>query len=359
MVINEITAKNVWEKFFSEVGSPSFHQSWAWGEFQKSLGYKIMRLGIYHKDDLIAIALTIKIRSKRGKFLFIPHGPLFHIHETKLSVSINENKIDTVTEGLNSLTGYLKQAAQEQGFSFIRVAPIFTNNPENNKLFAKLGYRKSPIYIHAETMWVLDITQNEDEILQGMRKTTRYLIRKSIKENIKVTKYNDESAFNEFWKLYEATFNREGFTPYPKQFILKEFQAFNTDQNSLFFLGKVPSKFAQEGLPIFQAGSLVLFTKSSGFYHQGASVHSPYPVTYDLQWHSILEAKRRGCRYYNFYGIYKPGRTPTSWKGLTLFKQGFGGFEVDYVPTHDYVVAKSGYFISSSVDKYLAWRRGI
>src|SRR3989344_139003 len=103
------------------------------------------------------------------------------------------------------------------------------------------------------------------------------------------------------WKIYETTFNREGFTPYPKQFILKEFQAFNIDQNSIFFLGKVPSKFAQEGLPIFQAGSLVLFTKSSGFYHQGASVHSPYPVTYDLQWHSILEAKRRGCRFYNFY----------------------------------------------------------
>jgi lipid II:glycine glycyltransferase (peptidoglycan interpeptide bridge formation enzyme) len=191
-----------------------------------------------------------------------------------------------------------------------------------------------------------------------MRKTTRYLIRKGLKDEIAIKKISDDAAIDEFWKLYKVTFSRENFTPFPKKFILKEFQLFNKTNNSLFFLGGIPPKFAQEGLSEFQAASLVLFTKSSGFYHQGASVHTPYPVTYVLQWNAILEAKRRGCKFYNFYGIYKHGRTPSAWKGLTLFKQGFGGFQIDYLPTQDYVVSPKYYF-SFAVDKYLSWKRGI
>ena len=83
MKIQEITSEGAWNKHFNDVSSPSFHQSWEWGEFQQSLTYHILRLGIYDKELLCGIALVIKIRSKRGNFLFIPHGPLFSIEGAK------------------------------------------------------------------------------------------------------------------------------------------------------------------------------------------------------------------------------------------------------------------------------------
>ncbi len=358
MIVKEITDKTVWNDFFNKVNSPSFHQSWAWGEFQKQLHYEIIRLGLYDNKKLVAIALVIKIKSKRGNFLFIPHGPLFDIPAEKLTVTVSPDKETYVQTGLNELTDYLKKIAIDEGYWFIRIAPPLAVSDYHRELFSKTGYRTAPIYIHAETMWAVDVSQNEDDILAGMRKNTRYLVRKGIKEGIEITNHTSLDAIEEFWKLYEVTFSREDFTPFPKSYISAEFQAFNKENAALTLLGRMPSKFAQEGTLKYLAGSLVLFTNSTGFYHQGASTHSEYPVTYQLQWQTILETKRRGCKYYNFYGIYNPGRTPRAWQGLSLFKRGFGGFQVDYLPTQDYIVSPL-YSLSFCIDKYLAWKRGI
>lgn len=358
MIIQEITVKSTWDTFFNEVNSPSFHQSWSWGEFQKKLHYDILRLGIYDNKKLIAIALVIKIKSKRGKFLFIPHGPLFHIPAENLTVTIQNDQITAASSILKGLTEYLSELAQKEGFWFIRIAPPLAHTDNHLCFFREAGYRTSPIYIHAETMWAVDVSQSEDQLLAGMRKNTRYLVRKAIKEGIEISKHTSSHAIDEFWKLYEVTFSREDFTPFPKSYISAEFEAFNSENAAVTLLGSLPAKFAQEGTLKFSAGALVLFTNSTGFYHQGASTHSEYPVTYLMQWHAMLEAKRRGCNFYNFYGIYNPGRTPRAWKGLSLFKRGFGGFQVNYLPTQDYAVSPK-YALSFCIDKYLCWKRGI
>lgn len=358
MIIKIVHERKHWDDFFNAVGSPSFHQDWAWGELQKSLKHEILRLGVYDKDKLEGIALVIKIRSKRGNFLFVPHGPIFNIPANKLSVYIEEKNIQVVKNGLSTLSDYLKKCAVDEGYSFIRIAPVFTNDDTSREIFSSLGYRKSPIYIHAETMWAVDLQGSEESLLQNMRKTTRYLIRKGMRDGIKISKVTSSDAIEPFWKLYKETYTREHFTPFPKSYIKSEFEAFAVDHRAVFFFGDIPSKFAQEGMSQTQAASLVLFTNSTGYYHQGASIHTQYPVAHVLQWFSMLESKNRGCKYYNFYGIYKKGRTPTAWKGLSLFKEGFGGFQIDYLPTQDYVVSPK-YYISFAIDKYLAFKRGI
>ncbi len=358
MIIQEITNKNIWNEFFSSNNAPSLHHTWAWGEFQKKLNYEILRLGIYDNKKLITIALVIKIRSKRGNFLFIPHGPIFNIPSENLSVTIQPNNESVILNVLNTVTNYLSELGQAEGYRFIRMAPILSNLPQHGDILKQAGYRTAPIYMHAETMWAVDISQSEEDLLKGMRKNTRYLVKKGIKDAIEITQYTTQESIDEFWRLYEQTFTREHFTPFPKSYINAEFEAFNAEKAATVLLGRMPSNFDQEGLSKYLAASLVLFTNTTGFYHQGASTHSEYPVTYQLQWQTMLEAKRRGCTYYNFYGIYKPGRTPRAWQGLSLFKRGFGGFEVDYIPTHDYVISPL-YIKSYLIDKYLAFKRGI
>lgn len=75
MDIKEINNKEVWEGFSGQCEEKTFLNSWNWGEFQKREGNKIWRLGIYDNEQLVAIILIIKIRARRGTFLFIPHGP--------------------------------------------------------------------------------------------------------------------------------------------------------------------------------------------------------------------------------------------------------------------------------------------
>ena len=73
--LKEIDNKNTWEKFFSLVKEKTFLQSWNWGDFNLRMGTDISRYGIYSKEELIATVMILKVKAKRGSFIFLPHGP--------------------------------------------------------------------------------------------------------------------------------------------------------------------------------------------------------------------------------------------------------------------------------------------
>ncbi|MDA1316900.1 MAG: peptidoglycan bridge formation glycyltransferase FemA/FemB family protein [bacterium] len=366
MNIQHLTDQAVWNSFFESVGAPSFHHSWEWGLFQEASGKEILRLGLFDDNALVAIALVVKIRSKRGAYLFVPHGPLFAIKTHKLTQTVPETDRDRIQIHLKAITDYLTDLAKKEGFWFIRIAPPLARDDDHKQLFLNLGYRTAPIYVHAESMSVLDVTQSEEELLAGMRKNTRYSIRRAQKDGLQVTQHQVVDAADDFLSLYHKTAKREQFQPYSDHSIRSEFEAFDTVSNAVFFISgfhnnpneTIPPEFAQEGLSKKLAASLVIFTSSCGFYHQGASVHTHYPAAYLLQWHSIMEAKRRGCTYYSFHGVFDKGRTPRAWEGLSLFKRGFGGFEVNYLYTQDLIISPKYYF-SFLLDSYLNLKRGV
>ncbi len=382
--IKKIENQIVWQKFFDENCNQSFLHSWQWGEFQKSLNYDILRLGIYEKNNLQAISQIIKLKTKRGKFLFIPHGPIIKVKSSKLNPAVREWR-GKVKSYLKTLIKYLITISKKEGFDFIRIAPIIENTPENQKIFKDLGFKTAPIYMHAETTWVLSLAnKTEDELLASMRKTHRYLIKKAYRDGVTIEKTTNPEALNIFYKIYQQTVIREKFKPFSYQYIKKEFEAFNKSKNCLIFLAKITNltdfnrfqpvltdsnrlQLLSTGFNKFQpistnfnylASALIIFTKNAAFYHQGASIHTKIPVTYLLQWEAIKEAKKRGCQFYNFWGIYdeNSNRTPKSWQGLTLFKTGFGGQKLSFLPTQDYIISPK-YYLTWLWEKFLMWKR--
>lgn len=344
MNTEEILDKATWSGFLNQNNSTSFLQSWEWGMFEESYGHQVMRIGIYQKDELLGIAQIVQIKAKRGHFLFVPHGPVFKFPIKSI-----------IAQFLN----FLISEANKNNCAFVRIAPILKDSKENRNIFSDLGFRKAPIYMHAERVWVLDLKKSEEQLLTDMRKTTRYSIRKAERDGVVIEKRTDTKAIDDFYKVYEQTAKREEFVAFSKKFIRDEFEAFYKTNNAIFLFGKVTKPTSTPGVDVgYLASSLILFTKSSAFYHQGASIHTKVPVSYLMQWEAIREAKRRGCRYYNFWGILQPGRSPKNWGGLTMFKQGFGGHQIDYVPTQDYILSPKYYF-TYLYEKYLGWRRGV
>jgi lipid II:glycine glycyltransferase (peptidoglycan interpeptide bridge formation enzyme) len=358
MEIKEIKDKKTWEEFLEKCKEKTFLQSFNWGEFNKMMGNKIWRFGLFQIangklqiENLIGVALIIKISAKRGTFLFVPHGPI-------LKFDVGSSKLEVLRNFLNEL----KKLAKEEKCDFIRIAPILERNEENERIFKELGSREAPIHIHPEITWELDISKSEDEILKGMRKTTRYLIRQALKnKEIEILKSEKIEDLEEFNKIYQETAKRHCFVPFSFDYLRNEFLAFKDDKQILIILGKYKSEVV--------SGGVFVFWQNIGFYHHGASSqkYPKIPVSYLMIWEAIREAKNRGCEKFNFWGIAPISsdfelRTSNFWKhpwaGLTLFKMGFGGENKEYVKTQDFQISKK-YWICYLIEKIRKKKRGL
>ncbi len=339
--VKEITDKTTWENFLLSCENKTFLNSWGWGEFQKKLGHKIWRLGVF-KEYPISLALVVKIKARRGTFLFIPHGP-----------NTKENK----KEVLKIFLEYLKKIAEKEKADFIRFSPIWERNKENARIFKNLKFRKAPIHIHPEVTWILDIDPREEEILKEMRKNTRYEIKKGIKNNdLQLIKSDKKEDIEKFNNLYKETACRHGFVPFSLDYLNKEYESFIENQGILTF----HVKYKEEIL----SSAIVVFWQNMAFYHHGASIlkYSKIPSSHLLQWEIIKEAKKRNCSLYNFWGVadisekeMKKKKHP--WAGLSIFKKGFGGSLKEYVKTQDFPISKK-YWLNLIIESLRRIKRG-
>lgn len=359
MEVKEIDNRKIWENFLLDCQEKTFLQSWNWGEFNKLMGNKIWRFGIYKNDELVSLALVVKIEAKRGRFLLLPHAPILSQKKGQ--------ELKFRTEILKVLIEKLKEIGKKERAIFIRVAPIWPKNLDNEKIFKNCGFRKAPIHIHPEITWELDITKSEEDLLMGMRKTTRYLIRKAQKNSgIKIYKYfpSDKNnlekdtlnALEIFYRIYFDLAGRQHFVPFSFDYLKNELLAFAQEGEVSLFLGK----YKEEIL----AGGIFVFWQEIGFYHHGASLlkYPKIPISYLLQWEAIKEAKRRGCKKFNFWGIapiskenLKLAKHP--WTGLTLFKMGFGGYKKEYLETQDLPLSKR-YWLNYLIERWRKIKRG-
>lgn len=342
MEIKELLSRTEWDHFLAEAKPHTFLQSWNWGNFNESMGEKVFRLGIFADETLIGICLAIKVKARRGSFLLVPHGPI-------LNQSLN---IKNQNEILNALTNYLKILGRNESCSFIRINPALLNTEENKRLFKELGFRKAPLYVHAELLWILDISKNEATLLREMRKTSRYSINKAIADGVTVEKSEDPKDLEKFQEVYESTFTRQHFVPFSKKYLEREFAAFSPDKKIAIFFAKYQREIV--------SSAIIVYEKNEAFYHHGAS-NQKFPKitpTHLLQWEIIKDAKARGCAFYNFWGIAPEGKPKHPMFGLSLFKKGFGGFLEELLPAQDLIITPK-YWLNFAVEKIRKIRRGL
>ncbi len=341
--IEEIKNKEIWECFLLGCKEKTFLQSWNWGEFQKIMGNKTWRLGIYdneNSEDPVSVVLVVKVVSKRGTFLLIQHGPV--VKNLKFQI-------------LNILLEKLKKIAKEENCSFIRIAPLLARNEENKKLFQNLGFRKAPMHANAyEATLKLDIVSSEEELLMKMRKTTRYLIRQALKNpEFEIIKSDQVKDIQIYDKLNQEVAKYQQFFPFSSEFIKNELDVFAKDSQVLLFFGKEQDKIV--------ASALVVFWSGIGFYHHAAlsPKYRKIPIAYLLQWEAIKEAKKQGCRQYDFWGYIDPKKQPKHpWTGPTLFKMGFGGQSYEYLKTQDLPLSWK-YWLTYLFEKLRKIKRGL
>lgn len=329
ITVVQINEKKEWEEFISKNEDANFLQSWYWGEFHKSLGKTICRSGFYEDEKLIGVMLSVVEPARRGRYLTVPGGPIIDWNKT----SIFKLFVDEI-----------KRIAKEEGCIFARVRPQLLETEESLKKFKTLGFVPSPTHLHAQLTSQLDITKPEEELMANMRKATRYEIKKAEKIGIKVSTSTDTSLLKEFYKLQIETSKRQGFVPFSYGFLKNQFEVFASNNLALLYKAEFEKKVLAE--------AFIIFYNKEAVYHYGASTNEgrKYPGAYLIQWEAIKEAKKRNIKRYNFWGVSPLESQNHRFAGLSLFKRGFGGVDVSYLPAHDLVVKKTRYRLNSIIE---------
>jgi hypothetical protein len=219
------------------------------------------------------------------------------------------------------------ESSSEAGFAFLEAAPevVAGADSEIHKMFQSLKWAACG---QARASLRLDITKSEDDLLAGLRKTTRYEVHKAERSGVQVRSAASKSDFSDFLTLYSAMAERKQFTPDPLEHLRRIFS----------WLAGEPARgtlLVAHHRDAMIGGAVIIRAARRSWYIWGASARSEAvsagPV---LQWKGLLWAKQNGCMEYDFGG-YQVNAT----SGPALFKKGFGGEVVQFLPPQRLVVS--------------------
>jgi peptidoglycan pentaglycine glycine transferase (the first glycine) len=330
MKFEKITVPELDEFVKNFEGPRTFLQGSKNGDFREKLGEKNFRLGVRDGKKIVAVAQCQKITARRGTFLHVAHGPLAEKTNFKKT--------------LKFFLAEIKKFGRSEKCDFVRISPLIAEEFEH--IFSSEKFRSAPLHINPDRTWTLDLTQSEEEIQKNMRKSTRYEVRRIQKVGITTQHGNAPEDLKIFWDLHHETAARQKFTPFSKKSTEIELEIFG--ENCQIFSAKIEGKFF--------ASSVILFDDHAGYYHQGASKYHKLPAAHATIWAAILEAKKRGCREFNFWGVSPSDNPKHPWTGLSRFKRGFGGEEKKFLCAQDAPLTKK-YWINFAVEKYRKWKR--
>ena len=323
MKITTAENRTAWDKFVTSHPEANFLQSWDFYEFYQSRGNEIVRrIALDDKGNIVAAYAGVVEHAKRGRHLAIAGGPILDWNDQKL--------VKTVFKDIAII-------GKEQRCVFVRVRPQLKLSDRSIKLFRDLGLKKAPMYLSVEHAGILDLTKPEEEIMVGMRQRLRRALRKAAKNNITVEKSTDPKDIHTFYEIQLQTAKRHDFFALSEDFLNKQFAAFAPHGEAVLYNAKHDGEILAQNFMIFYG--------NEASYHYGVSSElgtklSGAPL---LHMEAMRDARERGIKRYNFWGIVDENDVKHRFYGVSTFKRGFGVTELKYLPAHDLILDKIKY----------------
>ena len=327
-----------WNEFVCKQEFTLFTQSSANGEFYKSLGEQFWIFAIIENNQIIGGSLVSSVHAKRGNFLLLSYGPVLDCKNKSLAKEFFE---------------FLKKFAKKERYDFIRISPFWDDTPEIKRTVKSFGFRKAPLHMLAENTWLLNLEKPLDKLMKDMKKNHRNLIRRCEREGVTIKKTMDPNGLGRFQEMHDVVAKRHNFHRFSRKFIQKEFSALTGKGNVALYEAFLPDGRLDSAAIIFYFGNMAA-------YRHSASLHldKRLPTSYLIQWTVIQEAKEKGKKWYNFWGIAPKGSDKKHpFAGITHFKKGFGGQQKDLLPAYDFPISLK-YWFTFAIESVRRIKRG-
>jgi peptidoglycan pentaglycine glycine transferase (the first glycine) len=350
-----INHRDKWNELVLKEPYFALMQSWEWGEYKEKLGWHAFRIAVEQDGVFIAGAqLLIELLPLNvASIAYIPRGPIGNwladdIFKTLIT------KIFEIIQSYNSI--------------FLRIDPPLTRDQSREELLFKNKFRKARCNTQPQATIIMDISQNYENILKGMRGSTRRKILTAEHKGVEVIS-GDFVHLSPFYELMKITSKRGGFVPKSFEYYQKQWETFQQYNQVGFFLACF-----QEN--IIAAHIAYCFGQHAAFFHQvSSSEYGNLNANSLLVGEEIKWAKSRNCISYDLWGIpddieaTTPGeincneeeRTDGLW-GVYKFKRGFSKNIVCFIGTFDlvlkpllYTVVMSDWVNNQTIDQAQYW----
>jgi lipid II:glycine glycyltransferase (peptidoglycan interpeptide bridge formation enzyme) len=303
-----------WNRFVAEASAPSFLQATPWGSVKRGTGWRAARVVV--ESSIGPVGAQVLVRHPRP----LPKGFGYAARGPIAAWPLDRTSLAAFTEAA-------REAAPGLGIAHLRIDPELEDATGSlAAMLRELGWRPAP-EIQPQRTQVIDLSRSEDELLAALRKKTRQTLRKAEGETEVVEAGRER--LGEFHTTLAGTMDRVGLPFRSAAFFRELWDAYAPHGQAKLLLAQTETGEVTSGTFLVGWGPR-LVALYGGTTEEGRKRNSKYLIN----WEALKRAKAAGYTAYDLWGLPN--------EGITYFKQGWGGRQVDYVGAWDLVVDPLG-----------------
>jgi peptidoglycan pentaglycine glycine transferase (the first glycine) len=304
--MNRNIDRDTWNTFIQTHGprSGAFLQSWDWGEFQRATGRHVDRHVLEEQGKAFSLCQTQRFPVPFfGHYDYIARGPVLS----------DSTRLDEVLAGLG-----------EQSI-FVRFDPL--NDVGGHDAGSSTV---KTIAVQPPDTLLTDLTISSEQLEAQLHRKTRYNIGLAKRKGVTVGLSDIE--LEQVWPLFCQTAKRGQFRLHERAYYQAMLSTLKQEDCRAF----LDTAFVADE-PV--ATNVMLDFAGVRTYLHGASsnVQRSSMAPHLLHWTLLLDAKQNGLIGYDWWGVAPKGVKNHPWDGVSRFKRGFGGEEISYPGTFDFV----------------------
>jgi lipid II:glycine glycyltransferase (peptidoglycan interpeptide bridge formation enzyme) len=335
-----------WQAFLGTTASGDFLHDWAWADVAAFDGQPQRRYVLEEGGALVGLAAAqVRALGAGRSFWYVPHGPVLDYGDPR------------ARERLRAMAIGLQEAGRAGKAIAVKLEPRLAEGDPGVATFRQRGLREMGDTLQVGQTRVVDLA-DDDTLLAGFDKDTRYAVRRADREGVTVTTVTDASdtdAIDALHHLVGETQRRAGF-PMPP------LERYRVAWRSLAGAGRAAILEARREGDLLASGMVVIEGRRSYYLFSGSRREERGEpkryASYALQWAMHRLARDRGALEHDLWGVAPADAGPEhAWHGVGLFKKGFGGRQVRWAGSWDIVVDPTLYRLRRTLSIARGWTR--
>ena len=321
---------DAWQALVESTSSADFLHDWAWADVAAFDGQPQRRFVAEEDGGIVAVAAAqVRALPMGRSFWYVPHGPVLDYDHPSAG------------DRLRAMAVGLREAARAAKGIAVKLEPRLELGSARTAHFRRLHHDPRTLQVGQTRLVELG---DDETMLAGFDKDTRYAVRRAEREGVSVTQFEDaadDRAVDELHALVLETQARAGFPRPPLERYRIAWRALAGAGRASIFEARREGRLLASGMLVVEGDrSFYLF---SGSVREERGEPKRY-ASYALQWAMMRHARERGVRVHDLWGIAPEDAGPDHpWYGVGLFKKGFGGQAVRWAGTWDVIADRTLY----------------